>query len=77
MPVWGALAGGVFAALIFSWIAFGPGPRAFAGLGFLKPLGVSEPAGRVVFGLVAAGMWGFEAVLAVVGFRRLRASSGG
>ncbi len=60
-------------ALVFSWVAFVPGPRAFSGSGLLGVVGaVSERVSRVAFGVGAVLMWGFVAAFGVIGLRRLR-----
>ena len=60
---------------IFSWIAFGPGPRQFimTGLPALGPR-AAETVGRAVFGLGAGLMAVFFVVLAIVSVGRLRRS---
>jgi hypothetical protein len=51
---------------IGSWIAFGPGPRAFSGT-----VAVGAVVGRIVFGIGAVMVWlGFIA-MAISGWRRL------
>jgi hypothetical protein len=51
---------------IGSWIAFGPGPRAFSGT-----VPVGAVGGRIVFGIGAVIVWlGFVAI-AISGWRRL------
>lgn len=45
-------------ASIGSWIAFGPGPRAFSGTGlFLLSPDASDMVGRIVFGFGAMLTW--------------------
>ncbi len=48
-------------ATVFSWVAFGPGERAFSGTVSLGPVGGSassgETLGRVVFGFGAVCLW--------------------
>ena len=66
---------GIIGALgaVGSWIAFGPGPRAFTvtlpGVG--RGPG-DETLGRAVFGIGAVLVWIFLAVFAVVSVRRIR-----
>jgi hypothetical protein len=60
-------------AILFSWIAFGPGTRHFS----VSTGGVSTPAsgetmGRVAFGIGAVLTWCFAAYAVVVSLRRLR-----
>lgn len=60
-------------ATIFTWIAFGPGPRAFTVfLPFVGRGPGSETTGRAVFGVGAVLMWVFFAVFVVVSAQRLR-----
>jgi hypothetical protein len=63
-------------AAIFSWIAFGPGPRRFSmtvSLPFFASRGQSgETAGRVVFGVAAVLIYVFVGLAGFVGLRRLR-----
>lgn len=59
-------------ALVASWIAFGPGPRHFTGIGFFASREVDEMVGRVVFGVGAGLVWLFVVALSVVSFKRLR-----
>jgi hypothetical protein len=60
-------------AAIFSWIAFGTGPRAFTiTLPFAGRGPGDETFGRTVFGIGAVLIWVFFAVMAVVSVRRLR-----
>lgn len=59
--------------VIFSWIAFGPGPRAFTiTLPFVGRVLGEETAGRAVFGIGAVLIWVFFVVIVVVSARRLR-----
>ena len=61
-------------ATIATWIAFGPGPRAFTvSLPFVGRGAGSETVGRAVFGTGAVLMWVFFAVFVVVSAQRLRA----
>ena len=60
-------------AAIATWIAFGPGPRAFTlTLPFVGRGPGSETVGRAVFGFGAVLMWVFLVVFLVVSVRRLR-----
>ena len=60
-------------ATIFTWIAFGPGPRAFTvTLPFVGRGPGSESVGRAVFGIGAVLIWVFFAVFVVVSAQRLR-----
>ena len=60
-------------AAVFTWIAFGPGPRAFTVfLPFVGRGAGSETVGRAVFGTGAVLMWVFLAVFVVVSGQRLR-----
>jgi len=60
-------------AAIFSWVAFGPGPRHFSvTVSFAGRSAASETMGRIAFGIGATLMYVFVAVLGVVGLRRLR-----
>jgi hypothetical protein len=60
---------GIIASLgiIFTWVAFGPGPRHFTGSG--APLG--QTVGRVMFGIGAVLIWITFVAAAIVGVRRL------
>jgi hypothetical protein len=67
----GVVIAGAFAS-IGSWVAFGPGPRAFSGTGlFLLSPEASAMVGRIVFGLGAALTWLCAIALAVSGARKL------
>jgi hypothetical protein len=74
------LVGVIFAAFatIASWIAFGPGERAFSGsLGLLGGQ-ISAVIGRALFGLSAIALWLCTLGLAVAGARKImRRSMGG
>jgi hypothetical protein len=54
--------------IIFTWVAFGPGPRHFSGSG--APLG--QTVGRVMFGIVAVLTWITFLAVAIAGVRRAR-----
>jgi hypothetical protein len=59
-------------AAIGSWVAFGPGPRAFSGTGmFLLSRDANEIVGRIVFGSGAVLTWLFTIAIAVKGSRKL------
>ena len=59
-------------ASIGSWVAFGPGPRAFSGTGlFLLSPEASAMVGRIVFGFGAVLTWLCTIALAVSGARKL------
>ena len=59
-------------ASIGSWVAFGPGPRAFSGTGlFLLSPEASVMVGRIVFGIGAVLTWLCTIALAVSGARKL------
>lgn len=59
-------------ASIGSWVAFGPGPRAFSGTGlFLLSPEASAMVGRVAFGIGAAVTWLITIAFAVSGVRKL------
>jgi hypothetical protein len=59
-------------AIIGSWVAFGPGPRAFSGTGmFLFSPEANAMVGRIVFGLGAVLTWLITITLAVSGARKL------
>ena len=66
---------GIISALgaVATWVAFGPGPRAFTvTLPFVgRGLG-DETVGRAVFGIGAVLMWIFLAVFVVVSVQRIR-----
>jgi hypothetical protein len=60
-------------AAIATWIAFGPGPRAFTvTLPFIGRGPGDETVGRAVFGAGAVLLWVFLAVFVVVSGQRLR-----
>lgn len=60
-------------ASIATWIAFGPGPRAFTvTLPFVGRGPGDETVGRAVFGTGAVLMWVFLAVFAIISVRRIR-----
>ena len=60
-------------AAITTWIAFGPGPRAFTVmLPFVGRGPGDETVGRAVFGFGAVLMWVFLVVFVVVSVQRLR-----
>jgi hypothetical protein len=62
-------------AAITTWIAFGPGPRAFTVmLPFVGRGPGDETVGRAVFGFGAVLMWVFLVVFVVVSVQRLRGS---
>ena len=66
------LAIAVSLASIGSWIAFGPGPRAFSGSGlFLLSPEAGDLVGRILFGLGAVLTWLFTVAIAVGGARKL------
>jgi hypothetical protein len=57
---------------IGSWVAFGPGPRAFGGTGmFLLSPEANTLVGRIVFGFGALLTWLITIALAVNGARKL------
>jgi hypothetical protein len=59
-------------ASIGTWVAFGPGPRAFSGTGmFLLSREAGEMVGRIVFGLGAVLTWLITIAFAVRGVRKL------
>lgn len=62
-------------AALFSWVAFGPGPRHFSigvgGLFFAGP-GSGDIAGRVAFGFGAALAWFIAAAMLWASLRRRR-----
>jgi hypothetical protein len=59
-------------ASIGTWVAFGPGPRAFSGTGmFLLSREAGETVGRIVFGFGAVLTWLITVALAVSGARKL------
>jgi hypothetical protein len=60
-------------AAMFSWIAFGPGPRHFSGAIGFAGLFVSIPGdtiGRAAFGIGALLAWAMLAIFLVTTFRR-------
>lgn len=58
-----------------SWVAFGPGPRAFSGTGmFLLSPEAGAMVGRIVFGFGAVVTWLCTIALAVSGARKLFSS---
>jgi hypothetical protein len=60
-------------AAIATWIAFGPGPRAFSvTLPFVGQGPGNETVGRAVFGFGAVLMWVFLGVFLAVSVQRLR-----
>jgi hypothetical protein len=59
-------------AVIATWAAFGPGPRAFTATSSVGTGAVGETSGRVVFGAGAVLMWLFTVILGVVSLKRLR-----
>lgn len=66
---------GIIAALaaVGTWVAFGPGPRAFSvTLPFVGRGPGDETVGRVAFGIGAVLMWIFLVVFVVVSVRRIR-----
>jgi hypothetical protein len=71
------LGGGVVGALavVFNWVAFGPGPRAFGGSVSIPFVSVSGPSsewtGRAAFGVAAALMDVFLVWMIVRGLRDL------
>lgn len=59
-------------ASIGSWVAFGPGPRAFGGTGmFLLSPEANAMIGRIVFGFGAVVTWLITIAFAVRGARQL------
>jgi hypothetical protein len=66
-------------AVIASWVAFGPGERAFTGTVGVGGVGVggtsSETTGRWVFGIGSVIVWSFFAWSLVYGLRRLTGRS--
>jgi hypothetical protein len=59
-------------ASIGTWVAFGPGPRAFSGTGlFLLSREAGETVGRIVFGSGAVLTWVIAIAFAVRGVRKL------
>ena len=59
-------------ASIGTWVAFGPGPRAFSGTGmFLLSREAGETVGRIMFGFGAVLTWLITVALAVSGARKL------
>lgn len=66
---------GIISALgaVATWVAFGPGPRAFTlTLPFVGRGPGDETVGRAVFGVGAALMWVFLLVFVVVSVQRIR-----
>ena len=66
---------GIISALcaVATWVAFGPGPRAFTvTLPFVGRGPGDETVGRAVFGIGAVLMWVFLLVFVVVSVRRIR-----
>lgn len=60
-------------AAVATWIAFGPGPRAFTvTLPFVGRGAGDETFGRVVFGAGAVLTWMFFVAFAIVSVRRIR-----
>lgn len=62
-------------AVVFTWVAFGPGPRhfvvSFGGL-WTVTSGVGDAIGRGAFGLVSVLFWGFLCLMVVVIMLRRR-----
>jgi hypothetical protein len=58
-------------AVIFSWIAFGSGPREFGGTFFFLPEWINELTGRLAFGIGAGLIWIILAVMTISGARQL------
>ena len=62
-------------AVMFSWVAFGPGPRHFS-IGFdglwASANGAGDTAGRVAFGFFSILLWCVTAFFAVLTARRWR-----
>ena len=59
-------------ACVGSWVAFGPGPRAFGGTGmFLLSREANDVAGRIIFGFGAVVTWLCAIAMAVSGARKL------
>jgi len=66
---------GIISALgaVATWVAFGPGPRAFTvTLPFIGRGPGDETVGRAVFGIGAVLMWIFLVVFVVVSVKRIR-----
>ena len=62
-------------ASIGSWVAFGPGPRAFSGTGlFLLSPEAGDMVGRIVFGFGAVLAWLCTIAIAISGARKLFSS---
>lgn len=62
---------------VFSWIAFGPGERQFAGsVGPLSSDDANEIGGRVAFGIGAVLIWLATVFVAFAGVRKLRQRDG-
>jgi hypothetical protein len=62
-------------ACVGSWVAFGPGPRAFGGTGmFLLSREANDVAGRIIFGFGAVVTWLCAIAIAVSGARKLFSS---
>lgn len=59
-------------AAIASWVAFGPGNRAFTGFTSFLPHWLDEAVGRSIFGTGAIITWLILIALAIVGAKRLR-----
>jgi len=60
-------------AAVGTWVAFGPGPRAFSvTLPFVGRGPGDETVGRVAFGIGAVLMWIFLVVFVVVSVQRIR-----
>jgi hypothetical protein len=57
---------------IGTWVAFGPGERAFSTSIPFLPAWLNEPAGRTAFGVGAVLIWIILIPIAVAGARRLR-----
>lgn len=65
-------------ASIGTWVAFGPGPRAFSGTGlFLLSREAGEMVGRIVFGFGAVMTWLIAIAFAVRGVRKLASGKPG
>ncbi len=57
---------------VFSWVAFGSGPRAFTMSSSISAAHPANPtAGRIAFGLGAGMIWIIFAAIAITGMRRL------
>jgi hypothetical protein len=64
-------------AMLFSWVAFGPGPRHFSiSIGFgglwMRGLGGGDMMGRVAFGFGAILAWCITTAMAVMTLRKWR-----